>query len=271
MRLTRALLLAFSLSLLSGCVATQQNINLDMQNRAEEPEHDDTVLCLLKPANGPSYSDYGVIRRIRGGKPKVHAGIDIAAKRGSDVVAAAGGTVVFSGRKSGYGNTVKIDHGNDRVTLYAHMDKVFVTKGQTLEQGERLGLVGRTGRTTGPHLHFELRVANLHTNPVPQRGWTQPNLTILTAAGPAEAAAPATAIAGAASAAGSIAPSMDTAVDTIASGAKTANADTPEELDKLEAAPATKPTNPILAFFRKHARPIDAEQTAEDAPRQPAS
>jgi len=240
MRLTRALFLALALLLFSGCVAMQQNINLDMQNIAEEPEQDDDILCLIKPADGPIFSGYGVRRRIRGGPPRIHAGIDIAAPRGSDVVAAAGGTVVFSGRKGGYGNTVKICHGNDLITLYAHMDRVFVTKGQTLDQGERLGLVGRTGRTTGPHLHFELRVAGQHTNPVPEGGWTLPELTILAAADPAEAVSPA---------ARAIAPSVATAA---AGSAKTAKADAP-------------PANPILAFFRKHARP------AEDEPRQPAS
>jgi len=266
MRLTRALFLALSLSLLSGCVATQQNINLDMQNVAEEPEqNDDTgILCLIKPADGPIFSDYGVRRRTRNQKPRFHAGIDIAAKRGSDVVAAAGGTVVFSGRKNGYGKTVKIDHGKYRVTLYAHMDKVFVTEGQTLAQGERLGLVGRTGRTTGPHLHFELRVEGQHTNPVPDGGWTDPDLTIATAAAPAEVAAP---VAGAKA----IVPSVATAINTVTGSVKTAEVDAPEALDKLDAAPVAKPTNPILAFFRKHARPADAEQTAENDPQQPAS
>jgi len=236
MRLTRALFLVLSLFFLSGCIATQQNINLDMHNVAEGPEQND-ILCLIKPADGPIYSDYGVLRRIRGGKPKIHAGIDIAAKRGSDVVAAAGGTVVFSGRIRGYGNTVKIDHGNDRVTLYAHMDKIFVNKGQTLAQGERLGLVGRTGRTTGPHLHFELRVENQHTNPVPEGGWTEPNLALVTAAAPvAEASAPVA-----------------------------------EVVQAEAAADAPSSPNPILAFFKKLARPADAEQTAEDESRQPAS
>ena len=252
MRITRILILALSLCLLSGCAAMQQNVNLDAQNITADVDVVETqqedVLRLIKPANGFISSNYGVRRRSNN-KPRIHAGIDIAAKRGSDVLAAAPGTVVFSGRKNGYGKTVKIDHGNDRRTLYAHMDKIFVSEGQTLAQGERLGLVGRTGRTTGPHLHFELHVNGNHTNPIPEEGWAELDLSIVTAAAPVEA----------------IVPSADTAAnETIA--VKT------EAPGELAVASASTLTNSILSFFRKKARPSDdSAQATKENLEQPAS
>ena len=196
MRFTRFLFLALFLPLLSGCVAKQQNIKQDTpsinsnSNVAVEVRQDD-ILCLIKPADGPIYSDFGMRRHpTKKRKPRLHAGIDISAKRGSDVVAAAPGIVAFSGSRKGYGKTVKIDHGNGLRTLYAHMDKVFVSEGQTLAQGERIGLVGRTGRTTGAHLHFELLADGKPINPVPSQGWTEPDLNIVTAAGPARTITP---------------------------------------------------------------------------------
>ena len=250
MRVASVLFLALSLSLLFGCSASQQNISLEAQNPAIE-EPDDGTLCLIMPADGPVFSDYGARRRFGKNKKKyrMHTGIDIAAKRGSDVVAASGGTVIFSGRQNGYGKTVKIDHGNDRVTLYAHMGKVFVFEGQTLAQGERLGEVGRTGRTTGAHLHFELHIDGRHTDPVPKGGWTEPELNIATAAAPAETIVP---------------PVTAAATDEAAM----ADADASPE---LAVAPDSKPANPILAFFRKITRPSsDSAQTAEET-QQPAS
>ena len=130
------------------------------------------TIAMVKPADGPVNSPYGV-RRIPGKKrgKKFHKGIDIGAKRGSDVVAAAPGKVIFSGKKRGYGNTVEIAHDNGLVTLYAHMDKIFVSEGQPVAEAGRIGIVGRSGRTTGPNLHFELLAGGKPVNPVPTQGW----------------------------------------------------------------------------------------------------
>ena len=90
----------------------------------------------------------------RGGK--VHHGIDIALPQGSEIRAADNGTVYFAGANGSYGNIVKIDHGNGMQTYYAHCSRLLVSAGQRVERGEQIALVGSTGRSTGPHLHFEV-------------------------------------------------------------------------------------------------------------------
>ncbi|WP_309161378.1 M23 family metallopeptidase [Pelagibacterium sp. H642] len=86
-----------------------------------------------------------------------HAGIDFRASTGTPVLAAASGTVKFAGGNGGYGNMVEIDHGNGYATRYAHLSQIAVAIGQTVTGGQRIGLAGSTGRSTGPHLHFEVR------------------------------------------------------------------------------------------------------------------
>lgn len=86
-----------------------------------------------------------------------HKGIDIAVPQGTPVQAAKGGKVVFAGDGGGYGNLVVIDHGDGTFTKYAHLSKINVREGQTVEAGELVGAVGSTGNSTGPHLHFEVR------------------------------------------------------------------------------------------------------------------
>ena len=129
---------------------------------------DHCLLAMVKPADGPINSPYG--NRRLGRKTKFHKGIDIGAKRGSDVVAAAAGKVVFCGRKKGYGRTVEIEHSNGVVTRYAHLDAIFASEGQTVKQCDRLGLVGRSGHATGPNLHFELLAQGRPVNPL-NEGW----------------------------------------------------------------------------------------------------
>ncbi|WAP68791.1 M23 family metallopeptidase [Jiella pelagia] len=91
------------------------------------------------------------------GRSAFHSGIDFAEPRGSDVRATAPGRVIKAGRFGGYGNMVEIDHGDGITTRYGHMSKIAVEVGQTIGRGERVGAVGSTGRSTGPHLHYEVR------------------------------------------------------------------------------------------------------------------
>lgn len=97
-----------------------------------------------------------------------HRGVDIATAHGTPIVAADSGRVVVAGwpDNGGYGNRVVIDHGNGYETLYAHLSKVHVTVGQTVRRGDVLGLEGSTGRSTGPHLHFEIRRSGTFLNPL---------------------------------------------------------------------------------------------------------
>jgi len=94
-----------------------------------------------------------------------HSGIDFAGKLGSDVVAVAAGVVQYSGKRSGYGNLVEINHGNGYVTRYGHNLKNLVNVGQTVKKGEVIAKMGTTGRSTGPHVHFEVMVNDRAVDP----------------------------------------------------------------------------------------------------------
>jgi murein DD-endopeptidase MepM/ murein hydrolase activator NlpD len=92
--------------------------------------------------------------------------VDFVGPVGTPIVAAAGGVVVASEFHHEYGNMIDIDHGNGLKTRYAHASKVFVKVGDIVKAGERIALIGRTGRATGPHLHFEVHVNDVPQNPV---------------------------------------------------------------------------------------------------------
>ncbi len=110
-------------------------------------------------------SPYGYrVHPIQGTK-KMHTGIDIGAKSGSSIVAAAGGTVIMAQYYGGYGNCIIIDHGGGVSTLYAHQSSMIAKVGQTVTAGQTIGKVGSTGNSTGPHLHFEVRVNGNTQNP----------------------------------------------------------------------------------------------------------
>ena len=94
-----------------------------------------------------------------------HKGIDIGASAGADIIAAADGTVTAASYSSAAGNYVMIDHGNGLSTLYGHNSRLLAQVGQTVEAGDIIALSGSTGRSTGPHLHFEVRVNGERTNP----------------------------------------------------------------------------------------------------------
>ena len=98
---------------------------------------------------------------------KTHTGIDIGASHGTNIYAAASGTVLVSGWNSGgYGNYVVIDHGGGITTLYGHCSTLLVSSGQTVTKGQVIAKVGSTGMSTGPHLHFEVLKNGAHTNPM---------------------------------------------------------------------------------------------------------
>jgi murein DD-endopeptidase MepM/ murein hydrolase activator NlpD len=99
------------------------------------------------------------------GRLAAHTGIDFAGPPGSDVVAVAAGIVIWSGPRAGYGQLIEIDHGNDRVTRYAHNAENLVTVGDVVTRGQTIARLGDTGRTTGPNLHFEVLAGGKAVNP----------------------------------------------------------------------------------------------------------
>ena len=112
------------------------------------------------PVNGTVVSGYG----WRWGR--MHEGIDITASTGTPIWAAAAGNVIYAGWLGGYGNLVVVDHGNGLATAYAHASSILVSVGQSVGQGETVSLVGSTGNSSGPHLHFEVRVNGSAVDPL---------------------------------------------------------------------------------------------------------
>jgi murein DD-endopeptidase MepM/ murein hydrolase activator NlpD len=104
---------------------------------------------------------------------RMHTGIDITAARGTPVLAAASGVNCFAGRWGAYGKIVEIDHGNGLVTRYAHLDSYTIEEGAKIASGEQIGTVGRSGRTTGAHLHFETLVNGRTVDPMMAEMWRQ--------------------------------------------------------------------------------------------------
>ncbi len=110
----------------------------------------------------------GVYQKITSymGDGRGHKGLDIACRKGTNIMAAMGGTVQYAHYRHDYGNFVVINHGNGYKTVYAHASKLLVSKGQTVEKGQVIALVGTTGQSTGNHLHFEVRINGTAVNPL---------------------------------------------------------------------------------------------------------
>lgn len=120
------------------------------------------------PALAPAItSGFGYRRDPFTGAAALHSGIDFKGAHGSSILAAAQGKIVFAGIKSGYGNCVEVSHGNGLITRYAHLSSIGVRTGQKVDKGQRLGGMGSTGRSTGTHLHFEVRHNDRAMNPRP--------------------------------------------------------------------------------------------------------
>jgi len=117
------------------------------------------------PTRGWVTSDFGQRLDPYTADRVMHAGLDIAAPHGKEVVSPAEGTVVFAGLEGGYGNVLVIDHGYGIKTRYGHLAKVAVKTGDRIKRGQVVAVVGNTGRSTGPHLHYEVRVNGIPQNP----------------------------------------------------------------------------------------------------------
>ena len=124
------------------------------------------ALPTRRPAVGYFTSGFGVRRSPYGGREKMHEGLDIANYPGTPIRATAEGTVVYAGAKAGYGQTVILDHGYGLETWYAHNRKILVRQGQRVRRGEPISQLGNSGRSTGPHLHYEVRINGTPIDPL---------------------------------------------------------------------------------------------------------
>ena len=113
-------------------------------------------------------SRFGMRRHPILKRTRMHSGLDYAARSGTAIGSTAPGTVIFAGRNGGYGNQVRVQHANGIVTSYSHMSRIDVRRGQSVTQGQRVGAVGSTGLSTGPHLHYEVMVRGRKVDPQSQ-------------------------------------------------------------------------------------------------------
>ena len=115
---------------------------------------------------GKINNEFGFRRNPFGGRTyEFHGGMDIDGERGDIVVAPANGTIIKSGWQGGYGNMIEVDHGNGLTSRYGHLSKIEVEVGDSVSRGQLIGFVGSTGRSTGPHLHYEIRMNDKPINP----------------------------------------------------------------------------------------------------------
>ena len=145
----------------------KQELTNSLQEELEEKQEIDSrtvngIYLAVVPVTGRITSRFGAVESIR---DHTHKGIDIAATRGTPILATASGTVTFAGWSSGYGYLVKINHGNGVETYYGHCSKLYISAGDTVEAGEQIAAVGSTGNSTGNHLHFEIRLDGKQVNP----------------------------------------------------------------------------------------------------------
>jgi len=129
---------------------------------SSSPEYLPTIWAHLGKIN----NEFGFRRNPFGGRSyEFHQGMDIDGDRGDMVVAPANGKIIKAGRQGGYGNMVEIDHGNGLTTRYGHLSSFKVKEGDVVQRGQLIALIGSTGRSTGPHLHYELRIDKKPINP----------------------------------------------------------------------------------------------------------
>ena len=154
---------------LEGLKADASKQKVSMAKLSEYFEHRNSILASTPsvwPVHGFVTSEFGPRRSPIYGTAQFHEGLDIANAVGTPVLAPANGTVVEAGYSAGgYGQFVKIQHGYGLTTLYGHLSKVLVHEGQRLNRGDRIGLIGDTGNSTGPHLHYEVWVNGVPVNP----------------------------------------------------------------------------------------------------------
>jgi murein DD-endopeptidase MepM/ murein hydrolase activator NlpD len=139
---------------------------IEEERRRHEAEHGPFELVAW-PADGEKTSGFGPRVHPIFGTVRQHNGIDLGGDTGDRVRAARSGEVILAGQRGGFGNTIVIYHGLGYSTLYAHLSRIEVSEGQNVQSGDRIGAIGSTGWSTGPHLHFELRIDGGAVDPTP--------------------------------------------------------------------------------------------------------
>ncbi len=150
---------------LEGEAARQESSLRELQEYFDDQKSLLASTPSLWPARGWVTSDFGVRLDPYTAERMMHRGLDIATPPGQPVYAPSDGTVVFSGTESGYGKVLVIDHGYGVKTRYGHLSEIFARLGEHVKRGARVAAVGNTGRSTGPHLHYEVRVNGIPENP----------------------------------------------------------------------------------------------------------
>lgn len=150
---------------LMKAAASSSPHNAAIQSLISNPPLDSANIPSMWPVRGIVTGGFGERVDPLNGEGAFHSGMDISAPVGTSVYAPADGIVFASGQDSGYGNAVLIDHGFGITTKYGHMSRVDVVIGQEVKRGQLIGAVGETGRTTGPHLHYEVHVHETPVNP----------------------------------------------------------------------------------------------------------
>ncbi len=142
---------------------------LDFTNLIKELEQKRNLLAStpsIRPVEGWISSRFGYRKSPFTGRKEFHAGLDIATHSGTKLVATANGRISYAARKGYIGKMVIIDHGFGMVTKYGHLKKILVKRGQKVKRGDVIGLIGNTGRSTGPHVHYEVRINGTPVNPL---------------------------------------------------------------------------------------------------------
>ncbi|MGD9210716.1 MAG: M23 family metallopeptidase [Desulfobacteraceae bacterium] len=153
-------------------VAQLQNASIQKENdlkylmqKLEERRNILSATPSILPTQGEITSRFGYRRSPFTGRSELHKGIDIANKKGTPIVAPASGVLIFVGMRGTFGRIMTIDHGHGIITHYAHLDKTLKKEGERVKRGDVIAMMGNSGRSTGPHLHYEVRLNGVPVNP----------------------------------------------------------------------------------------------------------
>lgn len=161
----RVMIMRRDLDQMANDAETERSIQKELAKFLQERRSVLASTPSVWPVHGWVTSGYGYRISPFTGKRQFHAGLDISTRTGSPIVSPAAGVVTFAGREGGYGNMLVINHGHGLVTRYGHLSSFAVKLGQKIARGQKVGAVGSTGRSSGPHLHYEVLMSGVPTNP----------------------------------------------------------------------------------------------------------